>query len=141
MSSAKRRILIIDDHPLVRRGLSALINSEPDLTVCAEAATYQAGLKAIASSQPDLVIADLSLSDGDGLSLVRDIRSNYREMPVLVLTMYDASRYVQRALRAGASGYVSKQEMTEVVLVAIRCVLDGQQYVSPKMGVGLDVSR
>ena len=75
MSSPRWRILIIDDHPLVRRGLSALINSEPDLTVCAEAATSQAGLEAIASAQPDLVIADLSLSDGDGLSLVRNIRN------------------------------------------------------------------
>jgi DNA-binding NarL/FixJ family response regulator len=137
---AKRRILIVDDHPLVRRGLAALIDNEPDLTVCAAAATQRTGLEAIASSRPDLVIADLSLADGDGLALVKDIRSDHEDLPVLVLTLHDAPLWARRAFQAGATGYVTKQEMTETLLVAIRCVLDGKKYVSPKIGDGLDTT-
>jgi len=140
---AERRILIVDDHPLVRRGLTALIESEPDLTVCAEAGTHQAGLEAIASSRPDLVIADLSSADGagsDGLGLVKDARSRYEDLAVLVLTRHAAPVYAERAFRAGASGYVTKREMTETLLVAIRSVLDGEKYVSPKIRAGLDTT-
>ena len=131
--AVERRILIVDDHPLVRRGLAALIANEPDLTVCAEAATHRAGLEAIASSRPDLVIADLSLADGDGLEMVGDIRAGHGDLPVLVLSMHDAPVYLQQAFRAGANGYVTKQEMSETVLIAIRRVLGGWRYVSPKM--------
>jgi DNA-binding NarL/FixJ family response regulator len=138
-TGAKRRILIVDDHPLVRRGLTALINAEPDLTVCAEAATPQEGLDAIASSKPDLVIADLSFQDGDGLDLIRDICSSYAGLPVLALTMYDASLYVRRAFEAGARGYVTKQEMTEALLTAIRCVLSGGEYLTSAPETGLDI--
>jgi DNA-binding NarL/FixJ family response regulator len=137
---ARRRILIVDDHPLVRRGLTALINAEPDLTVCAEAATQRAGIEAIASSRPDLVIADLSLHDGDGLDLVREIRASHDPLPVLVLTMYDAPIHARRAFTAGASGYVTKQELTGTLLLAIRCVLRGEKYVSPGLSAGLDTA-
>jgi DNA-binding NarL/FixJ family response regulator len=137
---ARRRILIVDDHPLVRRGLTALIDNEPDLTVCAEAATQRAGLAAIATFRPDLVIADLSLEDGDGLALVEEIRSGYEDLPVLVLTMRDAPRWAHRAFRAGASGYVSKQEMGETLLSAIRGVLGGERYVSPRIRGKLDTT-
>jgi DNA-binding NarL/FixJ family response regulator len=127
----KRRILIVDDHPLVRRGLTALINAEPDLFVCAEAASQRDGLGAIAAARPDLVIADLSLSDGDGLELVREIRSRHVGLRVLVLTMHDAPLYVRRAFAAGAGGYVTKLELTETLLVAIRSVLRGETFGAP----------
>lgn len=132
------RILIVDDHPLVRRGLIALIDSEPDLTVCASVAGHREGLEAIASTRPDLVIADLSLGEGDGFGLIRDIRSRDADLPVLVLTLHEAPQYARRAFRAGASGYLSKQEMTGTILVAIRRVIGGERYVRPKIGQVLD---
>ncbi len=110
---AKRRILILGDHPLVRQGLIALIENEPDLSVCAEAATQREGLDAISSFAPDLVITDLSLKDGDGLEIVKDIRSGHKRLPVLVLSMHDAPIHAERAFRAGAGGYVTKREMSE----------------------------
>ena len=135
--SNERRILIIDGHPLVRRGLTALIDNEPDLTVCGEAATQQEGLDAITATTPDLVIADDQLEDGDGLDLVKQIRSRHQRLPVLLLSMHDQPGDAGRALQAGASGYVSKQEMADTVLIAIRCVLDGERYVSPDITEGL----
>ena len=140
---AKRRIVIIDDHPLVRRGLTALIDNEPDLTVCAEAAGHRTGLEAIASARPDLVITDLSLGDDDGLALVQTIRSRDAGLPVglpvLVLSMHNTAMWAQRAFKAGASGYASKQEMGETLLIAIRCVLGGERYVSPKIKARPDI--
>ncbi len=130
---AKRRILIVDDHPILRRGLRALIDSEPDLSVCAEAATERAALDAIAPSKPDLVIVDLSLEAGDGLNLVSEIHLGFEALPILVLTMHDAPSYAQRAFRAGANGYVTKGEMSDALLPAIRCLLAGQEFVSPKV--------
>ena len=135
-----RRILIVDGHPLMRRGLTALINNEPDLAVSAAVGTCRAGLAAIASSRPHLVITDLLVEEVDGMGLVGDIRSNYRDLRVLVLTMHDGPRCARRALRAGASGYVTKQDTAETLLTAIRCVLDGQRYVSPKVRAGLDAA-
>ncbi len=135
---AKRRILIVDNHPLVRRGLTALIDGEPDLTVCAAVATDQAALEAISSCNPDMVITDLSLERGDSFGLVSDIHSGHQELPVLVLTMHDAPQFARRAFRAGASGYVTKQEMGETLLTAIRQVLDGEKFVSPNIKVDLD---
>jgi len=133
---AKRRILILGDHPLLRRGLIALIENEPDLCVCAEAATQREGLDAIATFTPDLVITDLSLKDGAGLEIVKDIRSGNKRLPVLVLSMHAAPIHAERAFKAGAGGYVTKQEMGETVLIAIRRVLNGDKYVSPKIRVG-----
>jgi len=132
----KRRILIIDDHPRVRRGLIALIENEPDLCVCAEAATHREGLDSISSSRPDLVIVDLSLKDGAGLEIVKEIRFRHKRLPVLVLSMHAAPIHAERAFRAGAGGYVTKQEMGETVLIAIRSLLSGEMYVSPKIRVG-----
>jgi DNA-binding NarL/FixJ family response regulator len=129
----RRRILIVDDHLLVRRGLTALIDNEPDLTVCAAAATHRAGLAAIASSRPDLVIVDLSLENGDGLALLKDIRAVHGDLPLLVLTVHAARLYAQQAFQAGANGYVTKQEMGEPVLLAIRSVLEGQTYLSAEL--------
>ena len=132
---AKRRILIIDEQPLIRRGLAILIENQPDLMVCAAAATHQAGLDAISSSRPDLVIADLSFKDGDGFDIVKEIRLGYKYLPVLLLSVHDAPIYSERAFKAGASGYVNKQETTEAMLIAIRRVLDGEIYLSPKTEV------
>ncbi len=137
-AAARRRILIVDNHALVRRGLIVLIDNEADLTVCAAVATQQAGLAAIAGSRPDLVITDLALDDGDGLDLVRDIRAGHEGLPVLVLTMHDAPVHIRRAFQAGARGYVSKPELGETLLVAIRCVLGGGTFGGPELREGLD---
>jgi DNA-binding NarL/FixJ family response regulator len=128
---AKRRILIVDSHPLVRRGLAALIDSEPDLTVCATAASRREGLEAIATCRPDLVINDLSLVTGDGLHLLQDIRSQTGDLPVLVISTHESPLDKQRALRAGVNGYVPMTESIVILLTAIRRVLDGKPYVSP----------
>lgn len=130
---AKARILLVDDHALVRRGLATLIETEPDLMVCAEAATHQAGLDAIASSKPDLVIADLSLGPGDGLKMIKEIKRTHPGLPVLTLSMHEEAIYAERALRAGARGYVTKQEMDDTVLTAIRRLLAGEIHLSETM--------
>jgi len=113
---AKKRILIVDDHHILRRGLATLINFEPDLTVCGEAANYVAALEAIREQQPDLVIVDLSLEGRDGLDLVKDIKLRHPKVPALVLTMHDESVYAERCLRAGACGYTTKQQLEESLL-------------------------
>ena len=111
--------------------MRALIDPEPDLTVCADAASLEDGLGAIDETRPDLVIADLSLGPGDGLELVKAIRSRHAGLRVLVMTMDDTPRYVRLAFAAGANGYVSKQEMTETLLMAMRSVLRGETYGAP----------
>jgi len=128
---ARRRILIIDDHPLVRRGLTALINAEPDLIVCAEAANPREGLEVIAGARPDLAVVDLSFRNGDGFELVRGIRAIQDGPPVLALTMHETPLYVRRAFAAGASGYIAKREPPETLLIAIRSVLRGEAYGAP----------
>lgn len=131
---AKQRILLVDDHALLRRGLAMLIGTEPDLVVWAEAATCQAAKDALAVDQPELVIADLSLKHDDGLELIKDLKRQYPNLPVLVLSMHEETIYAERALRAGANGYVTKQEMDDTVLVAIRRVLAGEVHISESMG-------
>jgi DNA-binding NarL/FixJ family response regulator len=119
----KRRILIVDANPLLRRGLAALIDAEPDLVVCAEAA--QEALDAIAAAGPGLVMADFSFEDGLGLDLVWQIHARHHGLPVLLMSIDDAPVYVERALEAGASGCVSKHELDGKALSAIRATLDG----------------
>ena len=116
---AKKAILIVDDHPMLRRGLTSLIESEPDLAVCGEAATCEAALEAIQQSKPDVVIVDIGLEGRDGLELVKDMQVRH-PIPALVLSMHDESLYAERALRAGARGYVTKQQVDDTVLIAIR---------------------
>jgi DNA-binding NarL/FixJ family response regulator len=132
-SGILHRLIVIDDHPLVRRGLASIINGEPDLEVCAAAADRQTGLELIASAGPDLVTVDLSLGPCDGLGLIKDIRTRFPALPVLVVSMHDETVYAERAFRAGASGYINKEQMDETVLAAIRCVLAGERYMSPAM--------
>jgi DNA-binding NarL/FixJ family response regulator len=120
---ARRRILIVDDHPLMRRGLVALIDAEPDLLVCAQAATRREAIDAIAAVKPDLAIIDLSLRDDDGLGLVRQVCASRIGPPVLVLTVHETPHHIRRAFAAGAIGYVTKREMTGTLLLAIRSAL------------------
>jgi DNA-binding NarL/FixJ family response regulator len=129
----RTRILLVEDRALMRRGLRALIESEPDLRVCAEAGTREAGLAAIASSKPHLVITDLSLKDSDGLELIKDVKERFPDLPVLALFMHDELVYAERALRAGARGYVSKQELDETVVIAVRRLLAGEIHLSEAM--------
>jgi len=131
--SGKTRVLVVDDHPIVRQGLSQLINREPDLVVCGEAEDARTALDAIAPLKPDILIVDVSLDGPDGVELLKTIRSRDSKLPVLILSMHDESLYAERALRAGANGYIMKQEATERVLIAIRQILGGEVYVSDRM--------
>jgi len=127
------KIFIVDDHPIVRQGLALLINRELDLTVCGNAEEANSALQKIESLKPHVVIVDISLNGPDGLDLLKEIRMRDPNLPVLILSMLDELLYAERALRAGASGYIMKQEATEQVLVAIRRILAGEIYVSDRM--------
>jgi len=127
------RLLVVDDHPIVRQGLALLINREADLAVCGEAEEMHAALSAIQAAKPDILIVDISLNGPDGLELLKNIRITSPRLPVLVLSMHDESIYAERALRAGANGYIMKQEATEKVLVALRRILSGEIYVSDRI--------
>ena len=129
----KKRILVVDDHPIVRQGLALLINREPDLVVCGEAEEAMGALHVLASARPDVLIVDISLNGPDGLDLLKTIRTTHPTLPVLILSMHDESIYAERALRAGANGYIMKQEATEKVLVAVRRILSGEIYVSDRI--------
>ena len=128
------RILVVDDHPMLRRGLVALLDGEPDLQVCAEAASVQAALQALAREAPDLAIVDIGLDGSDGLDLVKAIKLRHPRTRMIVLSMHDEADYAERALRAGAHGYVSKQQMGDTVLGAVRRVLAGAVYMSQALG-------
>ncbi len=130
---AKKRILVVDDHPIVRQGLSLLINREPDLVVCGEAEEATGAMHVLASARPDVLIVDISLTGPDGLDLLKNIRITHPTLPVLILSMHEESIYAERALRAGANGYIMKQEATEKVLVAVRRILSGEIYVSDRI--------
>jgi DNA-binding NarL/FixJ family response regulator len=132
-AATKRRILVVDDHPIVRQGLALMINREPDLVVCAEAEEAMGAMHALSSARPDALIVDISLNGPDGLDLLKNIRTTHPTLPVLILSMHDESIYAERALRAGANGYIMKQEATENVLVAVRRILNGEIYVSTRI--------
>jgi DNA-binding NarL/FixJ family response regulator len=127
------RILVVDDHPLVRTGLTALINAEPDLEVCAEAAGQSEALRRLVDGSPDLAIIDISLSEGSGFGLIKHIKNSGMAVRMLVLSMHDESLYAERVLRAGAMGYINKQEAAEHVVEAIRKVLEGKVYLSTRV--------
>ena len=129
----KSRALIVDDHPVVRRGLAQLIDREPNLQVCGEAGTVREALQAVADLDPDVVVVDVVLKSGSGIELVKDIKARRPDLPVLVLSMHDESLFAERALRAGARGYIMKQEATDKLLEAIRRVLGGEIYLSDGM--------
>lgn len=126
----KRRVLIVDDHPIVRQGLKRMIESEPDLEVCGEAATESQARRAIRELDPDIVIVDLALQEGDGLELVRDVHAHHPDVPMLVLSMHDETIYAERLLSEGALGYIMKQAAADQLLNALRTVLRGETYLS-----------
>ncbi len=128
-----RRVLLVDDHPIVRQGLARLIGEEPDMAVCAEADDQASTHDAIVASNPDVAILDISLKDANGITLIKRIKTWRQGLPILVLSMHDESLYAERALRAGASGYVMKQEPPAWVIRSIRRVLDGDIVVSERM--------
>ena len=130
---AKLKVVLVDDHPIVRQGLAQMIARELDMEVCGEAETAADALKAIAACKPDVAVVDLSLKGTSGLELLKDLKVRFPKLPVLVLSMYDESMYAERALRAGAKGYMMKEEATEKVLAAIRSILAGQIYLSEAM--------
>lgn len=130
-SPSRKSILIVEDHPMVRRGLASLLETEPDLRVCSEVASRSAALEAIRQHTPDLVVVNLMLEDSNGLDLLKDLMADHPEIPALVLSMHDESVYAERAFRAGARGYVTKSELDETVLLACRRVLDGETFMSP----------
>jgi DNA-binding NarL/FixJ family response regulator len=131
--NTKQRVLIVDDHPIVRQGITRLINFEEELVVCGEAGNAKEAMEAIAKDEPELVIVDISLKGRSGLELIKDIKMRYENLPVLVVSMHDESLYAERVLRAGAKGYIMKQEPPEKILDAIRQVLGGKIFVSEKM--------
>jgi DNA-binding NarL/FixJ family response regulator len=130
---AKKRVFLVDDHPLVRERLSELIAREPSLTVCGEAEEAPQALQAILETSPDIAVVDISLKQGSGLELIKDLQTQIPALPILVLSMHEESLYALRALRAGASGYITKLESSKTVLSAIQHVLDGRVYLSEPM--------
>jgi DNA-binding NarL/FixJ family response regulator len=133
MPSVRRdptQILLVDDHPVVRERLAEVFSREPDLLVCGEADSRHRALEAIADTAPDIVLLDLTLKQSDGLELIKDIRARWPSLKILVVSMHDEAVYAERAIRAGARGYINKQEATRRILVAVRQVIAGQTYLS-----------
>ena len=127
------RVLLVDDHPIVRQGLARLIGQEADLEVCGEAGDVPSAVQAVNELKPDVVVADLSLKEGSGIDLIKTLGVQASEIPILVLTMHEESFYAERALRAGARGYLTKQEASDKILTAIRQVVRGDIYVSERL--------
>jgi DNA-binding NarL/FixJ family response regulator len=137
MAIPKARVLVVDDHPMMRGGLIQLVNRQSDLTCCGEAGTVAEAQVAVAQLKPDLVLLDLRLKGGDGLELIKSLRSQYAKLRILVLSQFDAPHYAERALRAGALGYVVKEQAAEEVLSAIRTVLAGEVYLTRALAARL----
>ena len=137
MDSPRRKLLIVDDHTVLREGLAAQINHQPDLIVCGEAADVRQALAAVEELNPDLVLADINLPGRNGLELIRDLRARWPRLPALVLSMHEESVFAERVLRAGGRGYMSKQEGGRQLIDAIRCVLRGQIYLSQAVSTRL----
>lgn len=127
------RILVVDDHPIFRHGLAQLINQEADLEVCGEAEDYHGALTAVTEMDPDMVIVDITLKGASGIELIKEIHRQRKNLPMLVISMHDETLYAERALRAGAKGYIMKQEASESVIHAIRQVLSGGIYTSKRI--------
>lgn len=132
-AGGKHRILVVDDHPIFRHGLGQLIGQEDDLEVCGEAEDYHGALKAVEALNPDMIVVDITLKDMSGIDLIKEVHRSRKGMPMLVISMHDESLYAERAFRAGARGYVMKQEASESVVKAIRHVLSGGIYASRKV--------
>ena len=133
LPAARKRILILDDHPMMREGLAQIIGNEADLSVCGEAENANEAIEKINALKPDLVLADITLPGKNGLELIKDVQTLTPGLAVLVISMHDESLYAERVLRAGGRGYIMKQEGGKKLMLAIRQVLNGQIYVSEKM--------
>ncbi len=129
----RKKVLVVDDHPILRQGLAMLINQQQDMMVCGEAEDAHTVMQWIVQKNPDIVILDISLKGPDGIELLKSIRNTHTHLPVLILSMHDEAIYAERALRARANGYIMKQEATEKVLVAVRRILNGDVYLSDAM--------
>ena len=127
------QILIVDDHPLVRQGLIGLISTQSDFEVCGEASGIAEAREIAAAVRPDVAIIDLTLKDGNGIELIKEFKDRYSAMKLLVISMHEESLFAERALRAGAAGYVSKHEAIRTVVQAVRTVLEGKLYLSQTM--------
>jgi len=133
LPAAKKRVLLVDDHPLTREGLASIINRQPDLEVCSEACNAAEAMASLSKLKPDLIMTDLSMPGRSGIEFLKDVRAILPDVPVLVLSMHDEMHYAERVLRAGARGYLMKDVGAEKVLEVIRSVLSGQAYLSPQM--------
>ena len=127
---AKTKIFLVDDHPLVREWLANLINEEPDFEVCGEAKSSREALALIGTHEPRIVVVDISMEGGSGLELIKDVKAMHPKVDLIVLSMHDEMEYAERAMRAGAAGYIMKRQATENVMVGIRTVLEGRLYFS-----------
>lgn len=132
-AARKRKIFIVDDHPIVRQGIARLIDQEADLVTCCDAGNVQEVLDIVKNCIPDILLVDISLDGVSGIELIKMLKSHHYNIPALVISMHDESLYAERALRAGARGYIMKQEATEKMLTAIRQVLRGEIYLSERM--------
>jgi DNA-binding NarL/FixJ family response regulator len=133
----EHKVFIVDDHSILREGLSELISREKDFTVCGEAGNISDALRAIADCEPDIVIVDLALEDGSGIRLIENLVYSHTDLSILVLSMHDESIYAERCLKAGAKGYIMKHEPSGKLISALRKVLKGEVYVSEKLGTRL----
>lgn len=133
MTALPSKVFLVDDHPLVREWLTNLVNQLPDLTVCGEASSAAAAIEGIEASKPAVAVVDLSLKESTGLDLIKTIKARFPDTAVIVLSMHDEQYYAERTMRAGARGYVMKGEMTSDIVAAIREVMAGKVYLSPRM--------
>jgi len=132
-SAERRNVMIVDDHPLVRQGLATVLNRNPDLLVCQEAGSVGEAMKMLEQEKPDIILVDIQLQEMSGIELIKNVRALHETIPMLALSMNDETLYAERALRAGALGYVMKEEPINTILEAIRKVLDGEIWVSPRI--------
>jgi DNA-binding NarL/FixJ family response regulator len=131
--SVRRKVFLVDDHAIVRNGLTELLNQAHDLIICGEAASAEEAMQKIPAASPDVAIVDLVLGEMSGLDLLKSLKSQYPDLPILVLSMHDETYYAERCLRAGAKGYIMKKEAIEQVENALRTILNGKVYLSQKM--------
>ncbi len=137
-SSPKRtRVLIVDDHPLMRKAIRTMVDAQPDMASCGEASSVNEALEAIAAERAELAVVDISMPDGDGIDLIREIKKRWPGLPVLVFSMHDEMLYAERAIRAGASGYVMKQAPPERLVLGLRAVNKGEMFVSQQLATAM----
>ena len=129
----RKQIMIVDDHPLVREGVVGLLSAQPDLEICGEASRVSEALELAEAKRPDVAIVDLTLKDGNGIALIKTLKERYADMKMLVLSMHDETLFAERALRAGAVGYISKDKVSRTIVQAVRAVLAGKVYLSHRM--------